>query len=289
MEYVFLEKLNSLRTEIASEYKIVRKTSNRPSRSSLMITRNRGSFIFVAVSYKNGIRTRRIINDDTERIYRLANKAYANELARRLKINRDKLGAALSEMQPLDYNSILHSLPKHFDILDPDRVMTPQLFENGFGYPNPSCSDFPKEVRLDIGSMDPYEWAALPYCENTKFTEHKIHKTAHGISCRSKSEAVLFEIYDSLGIPFHYDEVMTIGGQQISPDFTGARRDGKLIFHEHIGMHDDAYRSANDWKPALYASAGIFPGINLIYTYDNEAGALNTGLAREIIKDIYRI
>ena len=78
-----------------------------------------------------------------------------------------------------------------------------------------------------------------------------------------------------------------IGGVRISPDFIGARRDGTLIFHEHKGLLTDEYRSKNDWKSGVYSAAGIFPGINLIYTYDSPAGTLNVKLARELIKDMY--
>ena len=38
-------------------------------------------------------------------------------------------------------------------------------------------------------------------------------------------EALIFEIYMDLKIPFRYDEVITIGGQRISPDFRGVRAD----------------------------------------------------------------
>ena len=97
----------------------------------------------------------------------------------------------------------------------------------------------------------------------------------------------MFEIYDSLEIPFHYDEVVLIGGRQVSPDIIGARRDGTLIFHEHRGLFSDEYLARNDWKSGLYAAAGIIPGVNLIYTYDSPSGVINARLAREIIKDIY--
>ena len=162
-----------------------------------------------------------------------------------------------------------------------------RLADSGFTYPNPSQSEFPREVRLNIASMDPYEWASMPYCENTDHLEYKVHPTRRGVFCRSKSEALLFEIYDSLLIPFHDDEVLSIGDQLISPDFIGVRRDGALIFHEHCGLLTDEYRARNDWKPGLYAVADIYPGVNLIYTYDSVSGSLNTELAEAIIRDIY--
>ena len=217
---------------------------------------------------------------------RLANIAYTDELSRRLDHNTRVLDRALKQLLPTDYDDILQALPKNYELLDPLRVTEPS-HAGIYGFPNPSANDFPKEVRLTLGNMDPWEWAAAPYCENTEYPEYKIHPTSHGICCRSKSESLLFEIYDSLEIPFHYDDVVVIGGVRISPDFIGARRDGTLIFHEHKGLLTDEYRSKNDWKSGVYSAAGIYPGINLIYTYDSPAGTLNVKLARELIKDMY--
>ena len=287
MNTIDLKELDFLRTKMVSDYKKVRKTANKPFRSTLMIAMSRGRYRFYAVAEKDGKRVKHIIDGDKGRIYRLAHRAYMKELANRLQRNCALLDRAIERMLPTDYLDILKSLPKNYDLLDPSRVLRPEAFEDEYAYPNPSRNEFPVEARLSIGNLDPYEWAARLYCENTKHSEHKIHLTRRSILCRSKSEALLFEIYDSLEIPFHYDEVITIGSQPISPDFIGVRRDGALIFHEHVGRFDEEYRSSNDWKPGLYAVAGICPGVNLIYTYDNVAGALNVNLARELIKDIY--
>ena len=283
----YLQELNHMVTLMRSDVKTVTKTINKARKDSLMISVTGGRVRFFSVSYQNGKRKMRQINADTARIYTLANRAFQRELLRRLKGNEELLSQAISRMQPLDLMQILPSLPKHFEKLDPLRIFNPGLADSGFTYPNPSQSEFPREVRLNIGSMDPYEWAAMPYCENTDHLEYKVHPTRRGVFCRSKSEALLFEIYDSLLIPFHYDEVLSIGDQLISPDFIGVRRDGALIFHEHCGLLTDEYRARNDWKPGLYAVADIYPGINLIYTYDSVSGSLNTGLAEAIIRDIY--
>ncbi len=283
----YINELNQLVTEMRSEIKTVTKRVNRTRKDSLMISQEGSYTRFFSYTYQNGQRKMRQINGDTARIYTLANRAFQRELLRRLKGNEALLSQAISRMQPLDLMQMLPSLPKHFEKLDPLRILNPGLADSSFTYPNPSQSEFPREVRLNIGSMDPYEWAAMPYCENTDHLEYKVHPTRRGVFCRSKSEALLFEIYDSLLIPFHYDEVLSIGEQLISPDFIGVRRDGALIFHEHCGLLTDEYRARNGWKPGLYAVADIYPGINLIYTYDSVSGSLNTGLAEAIIRDIY--
>ena len=286
MERIYLEELDDLLSKMLADSLNVKKAAKRSSINRLMITKDHGKMRFTSVSYKNGTRKRRFLEPDDDYIYRLANKEYTDELLRRLSHNTAVLEHAFKQLLPTDFADILKALPKHYDLLDPQRVMEPGR-PDPKGYPNPSRIVFPSEAKLSLGYVDPWEWAAAPYCENTEYPEYKIHPTSHGIKCRSKSEALFFDIYDSLEIPFHYDEVILIGGVRISPDFIGARRDGTLIFHEHKGMHSEEYRSRNDWKSGTYAAAGILPGINLVYTYDSPAGTLNVQLAREIIKDIY--
>ena len=285
----YLQELEKVLFKMEETYKKVRKTSRTQSEYSLMISRYRKTDEYFAVIRQNGKQKRRLINKDKERIYRLAHKAYISELEKRLDHNRAILKSALQKMTPADYLSLLPSLPKHFDLLDPERVMHPEFFEKGFDYPCPSEDGFPEEAQLSIGYEDPWEWACKPYCENTEYPEHKIHTTRRGIRCRSKSEALIFEIYMDLRIPFRYDEVITIGGQRISPDFRGVRADGSLVIQEHKGVHSQEYRFHNEWKEPLYAAAGFYQGINLLYTFDSIQGSLNTGLAEAMIRDMYRL
>lgn len=289
MDNTFLNELNYLLSAITAKYRTVRSFANTPDRTRLMITDYRGRTEYIAVTYKNGRRVRRLINKDKERIYRLAHKAYIKEYARRLRVDRDLLSAALNAMLPLDYNSILRALPAHYDLLSPDSVLEPKRVLRDYSYPNPSRSVYPDEARLSIGSQDVWEWAAEPYSENTDHLESKTHLTRSGLYCRSKSEALIFEIYMSLGLPFHYDETITIGSRQLSPDFIGARADGRLVFHEHCGLNSESYRARSDWKSGLYASADIYPGDNLIYTYDDPEGNINTRLIEAVIRDAYML
>ena len=289
MSDIYLEKLNELLSEMYKEYQIVRKSVNRPVWPQLMIINDRGRIDHIAIDYKNGRRERHFINKDQDKIYRLAHKAYMKEYALRLRADMEVINAAVKAMQSLDYRSILKALPKHFDLLDPERVMIPGKGAGERFYPNPSADAFPVEARLVFSGTDPWEWAAEPYRENTDHPEHKTHLTRSGLYCRSKSEALIFEIYMSLGLPFHYDETITIGGQRLSPDFIGVRRDGRFIYHEHCGLSSEQYRARNDWKSGLYSSADIFPGDNLIYTYDDPNGNINAKLAEALIRDAYKL
>ena len=289
MSDYYLDKLNDLLTEMEKDHQIVKKTVDRPDRPQLMICISGGRTYYFAFHYKDGHRRLRLINKDPERIYRLAHKAYVKEYVRRLKANREVLSAAVGKLLPLDYRSMLKDLPKHFDLLDPELVKTPHKSAEKLSCPNPSRDVPPVEARLFFGGTDVWDWASEPYCENTDHPEHKTHTTRRGLYCRSKSEALIFEIYMALDLPFHYDETITIGWQWISPDFIGVRRDGRFIYHEHRGLHSELYRARNDWKSGLYAAADIYQGDNLLYTFDDPAGNLNTKLIETQIRDMYKL
>ena len=315
----YYEALRELQTQMEEEYKTVRKSVNRPTWPQLMITKSRTRTDYLAVTYINGKRVKHYIKKDPGYIYRLAHKAYIKEYALRLRADMGVISAAVRAFDRLDYNSVLRSLPKHFDILDPEFVTAPGKLavRNAYpdpslpgkltagnswtdpsapgkravkrAYPNPSPGVAPADARLELADMDAWEWAAEPYCENTDHPETKTHITREGLCCRSKSEALIFGIYMSLGLPFHYDETVMIGGRRISPDFIGVRRDGRFVYHEHCGLNSEQYRSRSDRKTWLYASAGIYPGDNLIYTYDDPNGSINAKLAEALIRDAYKL
>ena len=164
------EILSELRTQMAEEYKTVRKSVNRPAWPQLMITKGRSRTEYLAVTYKDGKRIKRHINKEPGQIYRLAHKAYMKEYALRLRADMEVINAAVKAMQSLDYRSILKALPKNFDLLDPDRVMiplgnvfilirlrTPFLLRQGW------CS-----AALTPGSGQPSHTAKIRTTRNTK-------------------------------------------------------------------------------------------------------------------------
>lgn len=281
-----LELKNSL-TKMKAEFNFVHQVTKRAIGETLMMSKEGSGFNYYSVTRRNGQRVRHLLNGKEDEIYRLAHIEYLRILEQRLAKNIRVLEKALDQIEPTATESIFPDLPKHFDKLDPLLIMDPDADKSLLRYPKPSQEVYPREAQLDIGYMDPEEWACLPYCENTDHLENKMHMTRHGVCCRSKSEAILFEIYDALGIMFHYDEVITIGGQRLSPDLIGVRRDGTLVFHEHRGLHSKEYVAHYDWKSGLYTAAGIYPGINLLYTYDRPDGSINIKLVEAQVRDIY--
>jgi len=138
----------------------------------------------------------------------------------------------------------------------------------------------PPEVFL-LG--DQYE--SHPIHRSTMFLEGTIHRSQRGVLVRSKSELIIADTLESLGIPYQYEVDLPYDDYHLSPDFTMIRpRDGKVIFWEHFGMtHDEEYLSKMDIKLGRYRNMNIQPWNNLMISYDREDGSLDVGLIRALV------
>ena len=278
--------------KLLSSLKRQRRTLNielrRMPEGKLMISSNgdRLSFFDIGGSYS---RTKpKGIGKDQELVYRLARKAYLREEIERIGTNIKQLERALEGSVPMDETDLLRSMPKHFEALDVRYVVNPAV-QNAGKWPNPSKDPnvYPKRAVLRLEGMSPEEWAAMPYRENTKNPDHKIHKTGRGFWARSKSEVLVTGEYDRRGIYYHYDEVLEIDGVLVSPDIRGMRSDGAFIYHEHLGLQDEGYTADTIRKLILYRKAGIVLGKNLFITFDDESGGINMDLVRASIEAMY--
>lgn len=150
--------------------------------------------------------------------------------------------------------------------------------------PDNSSNLYAQPVKTHIKPGEISKWAVSPYRANSSFFQYKIHKATNGLFVRSKSELSLMEWYSSNVRAFHYDELLQVLGQWVSPDFIFARADGSLIFHEHWGLTtNQEYINKNINKLYIYAQAGVFPGQNLIITTDNEDGSIDMELIENLL------
>ena len=122
--------------------------------------------------------------------------------------------------------------------------------------------------------------------------EHLKHKNMKGEINRSKSEIIVGNVYDSLKIPYSYEEriywpqdappeawaikrQLNIPDYYV-PDFTCILPDGTKKYHEHLGkMDDEEYMETWKKKMLLYYWAGVIPGKNLIITADDRYGGID--------------
>ena len=64
----------------------------------------------------------------------------------------------------------------------------------------------------------------------------------------------------------------------------------KVIYHEHLGLLDnEEYLHANLVKLDEYRRNGIYPGKNLIITYEGEGCYINIKEIKQMIQEIFSI
>ncbi len=132
------------------------------------------------------------------------------------------------------------------------------------------------------------EWKSIPYT-GKEFSENiPVILTKKGERVRSKSEKIIADIFYDLGIEYKYEcPLMLKGYGVVYPDFTILRkRDGKEIYWEHDGRMDDPkYAEKAIRKINSYISNRIFPGDNLIVSFESSAVVINDRIIKELIKE----
>lgn len=125
---------------------------------------------------------------------------------------------------------------------------------------------------------------------NGKFFEEKlIHKTARGELVRSKSEVVIANALYYLGLDYEYESELILEGRVKYPDFKVIDYDTDDVWYwEHCGMMTDKqYKKRWEDKKQFYAKNGIVEGKNLIVTYDDENGGIDSSEVDRIIKETF--
>ena len=134
------------------------------------------------------------------------------------------------------------------------------------------------------------QWENEQYETNPYYPEEKVYPTKKDEMVRSKSEVMLADMYYELGIPYRYEAQLQFkNGKKKYPDFTLLDiRTRKEMYHEHLGLLDnEEYRLANLQKLEEYRKNGIYPGKNLILTYEAEGCYLNIKEVKHMIQELF--
>ena len=105
---------------------------------------------------------------------------------------------------------------------------------------------------------------------------------------RSKSEKILADKFSLEGISYKYECPLKLDGYgTIYPDFTVFnKRTGEIFFWEHLGMMDNpAYAEKAIQKIDTYEKNNIFPGRQLILSYETKNLPLNMKVVEKLIKE----
>ena len=123
------------------------------------------------------------------------------------------------------------------------------------------------------------QWINLKAPSTNTYQKNDNNVTFQGEQVRSKSEVLIADRLEKLKIPYKYEFPLTLkSGKIIYPDFTLLHPQTMQVFYlEHFGMVDDSYyansmvRKLND-----YAKNDIFPGKQLLVTFETKDSPLNT-------------
>lgn len=132
--------------------------------------------------------------------------------------------------------------------------------------------------KLFLSNMDKgMIWQCAPYETNPYCPEEKTHDSPTGRYFRSKSEVFIDIELASLHIPNRYECKLLINGEAKYPDFTILKAStGELRYWEHFGRMDDPdYARKTHRKIDEYISVGLYPGENLICTFETKRHPLS--------------
>ena len=131
------------------------------------------------------------------------------------------------------------------------------------------------------------QWLAEPYKHKGFEEGSPDYHSTDGTRVRSKSEAILGDIFDACGVPKKFECPVTLwNGKTIHPDYTllNVRRRLEYIW-EHFGKADDpGYMEYNTGRLNDLIRSGFYPGINLILTFETKSKPLDTNIVRALIE-----
>ena len=114
--------------------------------------------------------------------------------------------------------------------------------------------------------------------------------TEKGERVRSKSEKIIADKLNNLGIPYRYECPKILEGNiKIHPDFTILKMpERKEVYLEHLGMMDDLIYVENAMdRIKTYEANGIYLGKELFITYETSRMPLNTKVLNDYLKNVF--
>lgn len=228
---------------------------------------NNGKYQYYHSESVNGKYIRQGIGKNIHMKKQLARKEYLMKVIPILDANIKVLSSALSGYQSITPESVISMMSDIYKSL-PMQYYTDKLS---------------RTAKL---SEELQQWMDAPFDQSTYNPHEKIHTTSRNLKVRTKSELIIAEILYMYNIAFHYEERIYIKGRRYAPDFTIKLPDGRIYYWEHVGLTNDAFYMYDHYdKLRNYQYKGIVPWKNLILTYDNELGDLNTQIIHSEIKN----
>lgn len=197
----------------------------------------------------------------------LAQKQYYQQLLPILQNEINVMEHMLKYYRPNEKYDLFHKLPD-----TRQQLVTPSF----------------KTPAEEVKAWEKEEWK--PY---DKYPEDLKYETNRGIVVRSKSEMFIAETLDLYSdyLAYRYEDELYLEKTRtlLHPEFTIRKRsNGKRYFWEHFGrMHDLAYVDDFIDKINKYIMEGIYPGEQLIITFESPDKTIDTNVVRKLIKHYF--
>ncbi len=258
-----IELVSSRITMLKRAIRNAEKAKSSFPEGRLRTSRTGGRIRYYEVTEKGDSSGKYLHKDELDTVQNLAQKDY----------NKQFLKAAKSELEMLEKFLLKYTVraDEIYDNLTPERksLVTPYILPD---------------------DLIAKEWQSKTFKSNPYKPEKKIHDTKRGEKVRSKSEAFIADTLYEFGIPYHYERpVRMTNGELRYPDFTLLNvKTKEVIYFEHFGkMGEEGYRRDTMEKMDLYRSSGIYPGKNLIFTYETEDNPLDIKGMRKMLHEMF--
>lgn len=228
---------------------------------SLRITSRRGKTLYYQRTNPKNFNGTYIREQDYELAQKLAQKDYDKKVLTDIEKEISATEKYLLATQSLNTKQIYENLHK-----ERQKLVTPIWIPD---------DEF-------IKSWEQIEYKGKEFAEGTPE-----FYTAKGERVRSKSEVLIADLLNKNGIPYRYEYPIYLKGVGVVyPDFmilnTQTRKE---IWWEHLGMMDEPNYVENAIrKIASFEQNGIFPGENLILTYETKKNPLNQKIIKMMIQ-----
>jgi hypothetical protein len=118
--------------------------------------------------------------------------------------------------------------------------------------------------------------------------ENAKYDNGNGVMMRSKSEVMIANLLDKMGIPYIYEKPLKLSATKtVMPDFTLLdMRYRKEVYLEHLGMMDDMdYVMRNMEKIKEYQQHGYYLGRQLLVTYETSIEPIDIGQVKKMLEE----
>ncbi|MGN0325048.1 MAG: hypothetical protein ACI4DW_01970 [Lachnospiraceae bacterium] len=246
---------------ILREMEIIKKQLRKSPKGKLRVSVNHGTSQYYNVGGdKEHIETYLSKKKDMRIIQKLAQKDYDTKLINYLDYNLKEINKIKSIYGKVDWPNVYSNLSEERKAL-----VVPNVLEMNYAK----------------------EWQCVTY-QGKKFLDNipEIY-TEKGERVRSKSEKMIADKMNLMGIPYRYEYPLKLkSGIVLYPDFTilnVSKRKEYLL--EHLGMMDHPdYNDKAIKKINTYIRNGIFPGEKLLLTYETSQCSVDMEILQMLLE-----